>query len=84
VKRRAWPPAKIREACEAEAVLPLELVGEMLGKGKTAVHAWANRPDCPVRVDRTARPFIVPSADLLRYLGLDAEPQEEARPRAVP
>jgi hypothetical protein len=78
-QHRAWPGHKIREACEAEAVLPLELVGEMAGKRKTATYAWANHPDFPMRVDRTGRPWTVPSADVLRYffgeVGPGADPQ---------
>jgi hypothetical protein len=64
-RRRPWPPEKIREACLAEAFIPVEDVGEMLGRGKTAANAWANHPDCPCRIDRTSRPHRVYSVDLL-------------------
>jgi hypothetical protein len=43
-----------------------------LGIGRNAAYALAERDEFPVRVFKLGRPWTVPTADLLAYLGIDA------------
>jgi hypothetical protein len=61
----------------SEPTIDLPRAGRLLGIGRTAAYATAGRGAFPVPVLRAGKRFRVPTAPLLRALGLgDADPSE--------
>jgi hypothetical protein len=48
----------------------IELAARLLGCGRTLAYELARRGEFPCRVLRLGRRYVVPSADLLRLLGI--------------
>ncbi len=53
----------------------LVTAADVLGIGRTAAYDLARRGDFPVPVLRVGTRYVVPTAGLLRLLGVDAEQQ---------
>lgn len=75
--RPTWTPAEVRRLARENVTTTVELAGEVLGMGRSAAYDAVHRGTFPVPVLRiTTRRWVVPTAALLRLLGLD-EPTEE-------
>jgi hypothetical protein len=70
----------LRDLRRLPAVVDLVTAGRAFGIGRTAAYQLAGRDAFPCRVIRVGGGYRVPTADLLRALGVDAdEPERPAR-----
>lgn len=77
----AWGMEKMsrEELVALPAVVDLMTAGRALGIGRTRAFALARRGDFPVPVLRVGVTYRVPTAPLLRLLGLSPDDRSEAR-----
>lgn len=70
--RPVWAPDEVREHCAKNVTTSVEVAGEMLGMSRSAAYAAIQRDSFPVPVIKVSqRRWVVPTAGLLRVLGLD-------------
>lgn len=76
VPRDPWPPHKVREHCASTTWLSVPETAEILGISRQTLNAWINRGSFPAEavVKSGAGRWLVLSAKLLRFLGLNDEP----------
>lgn len=67
--KRGLSPAEISTL---PAVIDLVTAGRALGLGRTKSYQLARAGDFPCRILRVGNSYLVPTADLLTLLGLDA------------
>jgi len=60
------------------ASIDLVTAGKAFGMGRTLAHDLARRGEFPVRVLRLGTKYRVPTADVLRALGVEADSQAGA------
>lgn len=64
--RRAWTAEQVRQL---GMTTDLETAADVIGIGRTLAYELARTGDFPVRLLRLGRRVVVPTADLLRFLG---------------
>ena len=58
------------------ASIDLPMAARALGLGRTKAYELAKRDQFPCRVLRIGSTYRIPTAELLRYLGIDPLPEE--------
>ena len=64
--RRAWTPEQVRQL---GMTTDLETAADVIGIGRTLAYELAKTGEFPIRLLRLGRRVVVPTADLLRFLG---------------
>jgi predicted DNA-binding transcriptional regulator AlpA len=75
-------PLSREELLALPPVVNVETAARALGCGRTLAYDLARRGEFPCRVLRLGSRWVVPTADLLRVIGLANEPPTNDRPAA--
>jgi excisionase family DNA binding protein len=65
---------KLGELRDLPAVVDLETAARALGIGRTKAYELAKHGEFPCRLRRIGNTYRVPTAELLRYLGIEPVP----------
>jgi hypothetical protein len=77
-ERRCWTPADVIDLCKTRVRIDVPTAGEIiLGCGSAAAYKSVKTGNFPVAVIRVGREMFVPTAHIVRLLGLTSDMAED-------